>query len=99
MNERILVEEWYSLLRAARRMFPIAAMLFIALGMIVYREGLHRTEFGFLSGVLLGILGYWAILEAMTVVRIGRLLRKAEQDSRRGNLESSSPVLPSGEKS
>ena len=48
----------------------LAATLAAVLGVLVYVEGLHRSESGFLAGLLLCAIVYWAILEVMTVVRV-----------------------------
>lgn len=77
MNERLLVEEWYTARRHALQMFPVALAMLVGLMVVVVAEDLIRSEFGFVAGLLVGVHAYWALLEAMTVVRIGRLLRKA----------------------
>lgn len=79
MNDRILVDEWHAMRRGSLRLFPVAATLALVFGVLVYVEGLHRSEAGFLVGLLFGAIVYWAILEVVTVVRIDRLLRKAER--------------------
>jgi len=56
-------------------MFPVAFLMFTALGAVIYWEKLYSSDVGFISGVLLGALCYWTILEAMTVLRINRQLR------------------------
>jgi hypothetical protein len=73
----MLVDEWFAVRRGSLRMLPIAVTLFGVLGGVIAIEGLHRSEFGFLAGLLIAATGYWAILEAITVIRVDRLLRKA----------------------
>lgn len=77
MNEQMLAEEWVATRRRSLQMFPVALVIFVALAAVVYLEGLYQSEFGFLFGALVGFLGYWAALEALTVLQVGRLLRKA----------------------
>jgi len=77
MNDRILVDEWSAQRHGSLRLLPIAVVLSIAFGVVIYTEGLHRSENGFLFGVLFGALIYWAVLEAMTVVRVNRLFHAA----------------------
>ncbi|VTU00183.1 unnamed protein product [Gemmataceae bacterium] len=77
MNERLLMEEWYATRRRALQMFPVALVLFVAVCAVVYLEDLYRSEFGFLVGALVGMHAYWAALEALTVIQVGRLLRRA----------------------
>lgn len=79
MNDRMLVDEWHAMRRGSLRLFPVAAALAAVFGVLVYVEELHRSEAGFLVGLLFGAIAYWAILEVMTVVRVDRLLRKAER--------------------
>lgn len=80
VNERVLVEEWWAVRRRSLHILPVAVVLFVALGCVTYFERLYQSEVGFIPGVLVGTLGYWVILEAMTVVRVNRLLRRAAPD-------------------
>jgi len=81
MNDRLLVEEWSALRRRSLRLLPVAVILAVVLGMLVYLEGLYLSEAGFLAGLLVGVLVYWAVLEAVTFLRIGRLLRTATRSN------------------
>lgn len=78
MDERKLAEEWGAMRRRSMRAFPIAVVMAVVLGGVVYVEELYRSDAAFLIGVLVGSIGYWAVLEAMTILRVGRLLREAE---------------------
>lgn len=77
MNERMLAEEWVAMRRRSMRVLPMAVLIWAVLGGVVYFERLHESEAGFLSGTLFGITTFWVVLEVMTVVRVGRLLRTA----------------------
>mgnify|MGYP000602939074 CR=1 FL=1 len=83
MDERTLADEWREVRLRSRRILPVAIVLFVAVASVVSWGELHSSEFGFLSGVLVGTFGYWVTLEAMTVVRMGRLLQRVtKEDSR-----------------
>lgn len=77
MRNCMLSDEWIATRRRSLAILPVAVALFAILSAVVYAEGLHRSEDGFLAGVLIGIFGYWVGLELMTVVKVGRLLRAA----------------------
>ena len=81
MNERKLADEWRAMRRRSLSVLPVAIALLVATVGVVFFEGLHLSDVGFIPGVLVGCFGYWAVLEAMTFVRVGRLLRAAESDS------------------
>jgi hypothetical protein len=81
MNERKLADEWRAMRRRSLSVLPVAIALLLATCGVVLFEGLHLSDVGFIPGVLVGTFGYWAVLEAMTVIRVGRLLQAAEPDS------------------
>jgi hypothetical protein len=73
----MLAAEWVAHRRRSLYALPLAAALLAALAAVVLATGLHRSDSGFLAGILVGAFAYWAVLEAVTVVRVGRLLREA----------------------
>ena len=75
MMEKKLVHELTARRRRSMNVLPIAVLLLATLGGVIYWEDLHRSEFGFLVGVLVGCFVYWVALEFMTVVQVGRQLR------------------------
>ena len=76
MNDQMWVHQLRMSRRRSMSMLPVALILVSILGGVVLLEGLHLSDVGFLPGVLVGALGYWVVLELMTIVRIGRLLRQ-----------------------
>jgi len=58
------------------RALPIAVAMALALGAVVWAEGLYRSDAAFLAGVLIGAVGYWTVLEAGTIISVGRLLKR-----------------------
>lgn len=85
----MLVQEWYATRRRALQMLPVALVLFVAVCAVVYLEDLYRSEFGFLVGALVGMHAYWAALEALTVLNVARLLRRAGENAARTSASSS----------
>lgn len=84
MTDRELADKWREAGRNSLRVLPVALIVFIALSLVVYFEKLYRSEDAFLSGVLMGTLGYWAILEIMTIARSGVLRSGYENRGERG---------------
>jgi hypothetical protein len=84
VDEHFLADEWSKARGRSRQMLPVAGLVCAAFGATVYLTGLHRSETAFLWGVLVGTLLYWVILEGMTIVRIGRLLRAARTETKTG---------------
>lgn len=82
MDEQFLADEWAKSRSRSRQMLPVAATMFAALVAVVSFAGLYRSDSAFLVGVLVGSLGYWVILEALTIVRVGRLLRAARAETK-----------------
>lgn len=76
MNEQMLVRELQSSRRRSMKMAPVAIAIFAIFFGVVWLEGLHLSDIGFLPGILVGALAYWAVLEVVTVVRMARLLRQ-----------------------
>lgn len=79
MDDRMLAEEWVAHRRRSAYALPLAATLFVTLAAVVFAAGLHKSEVGFMAGFLVGAFAFWTVLEALTVVRVGRLLRSAER--------------------
>ncbi len=77
MDKHKLAAEWVAMRRRSMWALPFAVAMLLVLGGVVWVEGLYRSDAAFLCGVLVGLAGYWTILEGMTIVRVGKLLREA----------------------
>lgn len=78
MNDSKLAGELAEMRRGSLRMLPVATAMLLALCAVVFVGGLHSSEVAFIPGVLIGLTGYWTLLELMTFVRLGRILRKPQ---------------------
>lgn len=81
MGDSQLAEEWRAMRGRSLQALPLAVAMLAILGGVVYLEGLHHSEMGFLAGVLVGFAGYWTVLEMMTIYRTGQSLRRLQHQS------------------